>query len=247
VIPKRNGVFGSSAVLDRIDPSPNPTAEIDSVLPLSSAQLFGVASVAPGELIRIQGHNLGPATELDPPLDSTGRLPFGAANVSITFDALPAPLISVQESAIECFVPFAASQSAKVTVTANGQKSNAARVGIAAQSPEILALTNEDGTANSAANPAAQGSVITVYVSGLGQTNPPSVDGQVNVSNAAVPLVPVGAHVGPFQVMPQFVGAAKGLIAGIMQVNLQVPTGTYDSSASRVVVNSASAPFYVVR
>jgi len=251
MIPKSNGGYRStSAVFSRIDPGPNPSVEIDSVVPVSLA--FGstppnpISYVAPGQLVRIQGYNLGPAAELDPPLDSTGRLPFSAANVSAQFDSMPAPLISVQESAIVCFVPFAARQFAQVTVTANGQKSNTARIGIVAQAPEILAVVNQDGTSNSAANPAAQGSVITVYVSGLGQTNPASVDGTVNPSNAAMPLVPVSGFVDRYPVMPQFAGVAKGLVAGIMQVHLLVPTGAYGSSSSSVSVNAANAPFYVV-
>jgi uncharacterized protein (TIGR03437 family) len=257
VLPKRPaGLYAgpTSAFLAKIDPAPNPSVVINSIVNVSISENTYVppypgGAVAPGELVRIEGHNLGPATKVDAQLDSTGRLPFATANTQVLFDKSPAPLISVQDTAVVCFVPFEVSpagQVAQLTLTSNGQTSNSVRVAVTASLPEILAVANQDGTANSATNPALQGSVISVYVTGLGQTNPAGVDGQVNTSNAAVPLAPVNPYVGGIATPPQFVGAAVGMVAGITQVNLQVPAGKYPASGSSVSVNSAAAALYVV-
>ncbi|HEV2447575.1 MAG TPA: hypothetical protein VGS58_16710, partial [Candidatus Sulfopaludibacter sp.] len=202
------------------------------------------AGVAPGELIQIAGQKLGPATKVMAQLDSSNRLPFSVAGTAVTFDGIAAPLISVQDGAIVCFVPFAVSAATEVTVKSSAGQSNAVRVPVSPAQPEILAIANQDGTPNSANNPAAQGSVITVYVSGLGQTNPPGVDGQVNAAPAAVPLAPVTVYVAGMPAMPQYVAAAVGLVAGISQVNVQVPSGKYPPTNS-VSVNQAFAPLYI--
>jgi uncharacterized protein (TIGR03437 family) len=253
-IPKRGGPnsFAATAFLAKIDPAPNPQVVIDSFVNLSNPDItvvppFPTGAVAPGELVRIAGHNLGPATKLDAQLDSTGRLPFSAANTRVLFDAFPAPLISVQDAAIVCFVPFAVSQVTQVTVESNGQFSNAVRIGVSAAIPEILAIANQDGTANSATNPAPQGSVIVVYVTGLGQTYPASVDGQINTSPAAVPVAPVSAFVGGQASPPEYVAAAAGLVAGISQVNVRVPVNNIASGATSIGVNSADATLFVVK
>jgi uncharacterized protein (TIGR03437 family) len=255
VIPKRTGsnAFGvTTASLAKIDPAPNPPVMIDSIVNLSNSnntlvQPFLTGAVAPGELVRIAGHNLGPATKVDAQLDSTGRLQFTTANTRVLFDSFPAPLISVQDTAIVCFVPFAVSQATQVTVESNGQRSNTVRTAVFASLPKILAVANQDGTANSATNPAPPGSVIAIYMTGLGQTNPASVDGQVNTSPAAVPLAPVTAFVEQVASPPVYVAAAVGLAAGISQVNVRVPVKNYNSSATTVSVNSADAALFVVK
>lgn len=180
VLPKRGGPSSllSSASLARIDPAPGPAVVINSIVSLSASQAalmqpYFAGAVAPGELVRIEGLNLGPATKVDAQLDSTGRLPFTAVNSSVFFDSFPAPIISVQDTAIVCFVPFEVSQVTQVTVQSNGQRSSPVRVGVSASLPQILVVANQDGTANSASNPAAQGSVINLYVTGWARLTPP--------------------------------------------------------------------------
>jgi uncharacterized protein (TIGR03437 family) len=141
-------------------------------------------------------------------------------------------------------VPFEIVAPAQITVSANGQTSNAALTGIVPSAPEILSILNQDGSVNSADHPAKAGSVITLYVSGLGQTNPQGDDGLVNASPLPVPLVPVTVSfpVTPFTVTPQFVGAAPGLAAGITQVNVQVPTAT--PATATISVNAVNGKLY---
>jgi uncharacterized protein (TIGR03437 family) len=147
-----------------------------------------------------------------------------------------------------CYVPFEIVAPTQIAVSSNGQMSNAVLTGIVPTSPQVLNIVNQDGTVNSAGNPAKAGSVIMLYVSGLGQTNPPGDDGLVNASPLPVPLAAVTVYfpVMPSAVTPQFVGAAPGLIAGITQVNVQVPASvpTTTNAPIEISVNSASAPLY---
>ena len=110
----------------------------------------------------------------------------------------------------------------------------------------ILAVVNQDGTLNTADNPAAQGSAITVYVTGLGQTSPASVDGKINTSAAAKPLAPASANVSGSVTAPvEFVGSAVGLVAGITQVNLRIPVAKYPANPNSITVNFATAPLFL--
>ena len=126
--------------------------EIDGIQPVNGfppvailPNSFGTA-VAPGELLRITGRNLGPAAKVNGQMDSSGRLPFTVANSQVLFDGIPAPLISVQDTEIVCFAPFEISTASQVSVVAGSQKSNAVRVGVTNTAPHILSIANQDGT-----------------------------------------------------------------------------------------------------
>ena len=243
----------TAASLVKIDPkAAAPAIMIDRIGTMSMdagglAQPFVSSTVAPGEFIRITGHNLGPAAKVNAQLDSSGTLQTIVAGTQVLFDGIAAPLISVQENEIDCFVPFAASQVTVVTAVVGGQRSNSVRTPVQPSQVEILAIANQDGTVNSATNPAPQGSVIGVYVSGLGQTSPPSIDGKINGPPAAVPIIGVNAFLSNMQALPQYVSAAVGLVAGISQVNLLVPVQTYSSTAISISLNGVSAALYVVK
>ena len=69
------------------------------------------------------------------------------------------------------------------------------------------AANNQDGSINSATNPAARGSIVTLYATGEG----------VNVSS-------VGLTIGGYAAKLLYAGPAPGF-PGLMQINAQVPTG----------------------
>ena len=100
------------------------------------------------------------------------------------------------------------------------------------------AASNEDGSLNSAANPASRGSVIVLYATGEGQTDPAGVDGKLaNNVILAKPLLPVEVRVNGLLAEVLYAGAAPGLVAGTMQLNVRVPEGLPAASALPVVVN----------
>ncbi len=250
------GSSGALAFVSKIDPAKSPVVGIDSVTlvgafppPVIGPLFFGVA---PGQLIQINGHNLGPVTKVSGQMDASGRLPFVLGNTVVFFDNISAPLLSVDTTSILCFVPFEVVSATTITVKSDGQVSNAVKIGVVPSAPQILNITNQDGSANAADHPAKAGSVITLYLSGLGQTNPPGADGLLNTSPLPVPLAAVTVYfpTTPAAVIPQFVGAAPGMIAGITQVNVQVPATIATSGSTNplaISVNQTGARLYTTQ
>ncbi len=239
-----------AAEVIRIDPSTTPPVVVDAVTPVHGFTpdlvypTFGTG-VVPGELVTITGSHLGPATRADAQLDASGRLPFMLANTSVLFDGIPAPLISVQDSAIVCFVPFEVSQSTSLVVKSGGQASNSVRLVVSASDPQILSIANQDGTLNTPGNPAQPGSVLVLYVSGLGETAPLSVDGLVNSTSRAVPIAPLNIYLPGKSLTPLFVGSAPGMIAGITQVNVALPASGYSSNKVNISIGIGGGYFYI--
>jgi uncharacterized protein (TIGR03437 family) len=94
---------------------------------------------------------------------------------------------------------------------------------------QILGVYNSDFTPNSASNPALAGSIMELYIAGLGQSSPPSEDGQVN----AAPYASLGqtpqliAYGSPSTTLTVTgASAAPGLAAGIFQVNFIAPAAS---------------------
>jgi uncharacterized protein (TIGR03437 family) len=201
--------------------------------------------VAPGELLAITGQHLGPATTLNAQLDAAGRLPFSLGATTVSFNGYVAPLLSVQDGLIVCIVPFEISGVTEVTVKVDGQSSEAVRVPASLTSPYILSVTNQDGTLNAPDHPAPQGSAVVIYATGLGLTTPLSQDGDVNGAPLPVPVIAAYVTISGKPIPIQFAAAAYGLVAGITQLNVLVPVGTYAMNPSYITVNSGAAPIYI--
>lgn len=240
------GATGNLAFVSKVDPLTTPSVEIDAVGAVFKFQPFFPGSapigVAPGQLIQITGSKLGPATEADAKVDATGRLPFILGNTIVFFDNIPAPMVSVNATSILCYVPFESGPNPKITVVSDGVSSNSVKVLVTPSSPQILTIVNEDGTVNSADHPAKIGSVVSAYVSGLGQTNPAGVDGLINSPPLPVPIAPVTLYFPSTSGFPpDFVGAAPGMVAGISQVNIRLPVSTPISGPTTPIIFTLNA------
>ncbi len=247
---QKNGGHGTAVSLLKINPSGTPPVIINSLGPVPGSLALPSqipSEIAPGELISIAGQNLGPANTVMAQLDATGQLPYSVSGTSVSFNGYSAPIISVQSGLIVCFTPFEITGSTEVTVNASSQSSNSVRVNVAPSAPYILEAINQDGSLNSASHPAPQGSVLTFYVTGLGLTLPLSQDGSVTAPPLPVPVASVTAYINGNQVQPQFVGAADGLVAGITQLNVELPVATYSSSMVAASVNGAAGQIYIVQ
>ncbi len=66
---------------------------------------------------------------------------------------------------------------------------------------------------------------VSLYATGEGQTAPAGVDGKLAGSTAPHPLLPVSVTVGGIQAPVQYQCGAPGEVAGLMQVNVQIPSG----------------------
>jgi uncharacterized protein (TIGR03437 family) len=87
------------------------------------------------------------------------------------------------------------------------------------------AALNQDGTPNGPNNPAAPGSIIQLFGTGFGPTSPPQTAGSVTSTTAPFPTlvtsptVTIGGQPAPIV----YAGAAPGLVAGVVQVNVSIP------------------------
>jgi uncharacterized protein (TIGR03437 family) len=194
----------------------------------------------------LNGRGIGPTERVDAQLTSNDRLETSVSGVRVTFNGVAAPLVSVQANEIICLTPFAldGKTSADVQVEYEGKKSNVYSMLVAPQSADFIAVVNADGTQNSLANPAPVGSTVTMYLSGLGQTNPAGVDGAVTRTSTVQPIkVPTVTGNGN-TLLPTYVGAAPNEVAGVTQINFPAADPGASNSLA-VYVGSALWRIYV--
>jgi uncharacterized protein (TIGR03437 family) len=221
----------------KLDPTP-AAVELDSIenlapsaVPNDLAAEFpsGSPTIAAGEILRILGKNLGPVTAASGLIQS-GVLASGVGGVQVTFGGVAAPILFAGAREIDVIAPFELAGASRTTVQVqyNGQKSNPVAIAVSQSQPQILGVFNLDFTPNSPSNPAAAGSTVVLYVSGLGPSNPSIQDGQINVAPLAAPAQPleISNLFGSGQTPIIFAGAALGLAAGIFQINFTAPQQT---------------------
>ena len=150
---------------------------------------------------------------------------------------MAAPIIYSVSGQVTAIVPYevAGEATTQVQVRYNGITSNLAPLPVVSTAPALFsalssgkgqgAILNQDNSVNSDANPAAPGSVVVLFGTGEGQTNPNGVDGRLNVSTLPAPNWPVTATIGGVNATVLYAGAAPGLVAGVLQVNVRVPSG----------------------
>jgi len=196
---------------------------------VTNAASFQAGPVAPGELLVLFGSNLGPGV-----LASTGSpLGLSLAGTSVLFDGSPGVMIytSAQQLAVIAPVGLQGRASTQIQVQYQNKLSLPVNVRVVDASPAIFtvdqsgqgAVVNQKLTPNSASAPAAIGSVVSIFGTGGGQTNPATVDG-VPSSGAAPLLLAASVLVDGISAEVQYKGAAPGL-AGVNQFNVKIPPG----------------------
>jgi uncharacterized protein (TIGR03437 family) len=223
-------------------------ASIQAFSPPVSGSGDASNSIAPGEIVVLFGSGIGPA-DLVVATPQNGSFPTSLSGTQVMINGRAAPLIYTSAGVVAAIVPYSVSglNSAQVSVIYQGKTSSVSTLSVAPSAPGIFtanasgsgqaAALNQDGTLNSAANPAPAGSVITLYATGEGQTSPGGVDGQIaGLKNLASPLQPVSATIGGLPAVIDYAGAAPTLVAGVLQVNVEVPAGFAPGSSIPVVL-----------
>ena len=208
-----------------------------------NAASFLNQAILPGEVVSIFGTAIGPPAALQIQLDSTGKVSTSLGNVQVLFSGRLAPLTYVNATQINCVVPYeiVGISNPSVQVNNSGQASNTIELTSALTSPGIFAtngtgqaaILNQDGSVNGPINPEAVGNIVSLFMTGEGQTAPPGITGSVTCQGGCntlqqipVPLQPVTAVIGNQPATVTFYGEAPGLVAGVLQVNLQIPPNT---------------------
>jgi uncharacterized protein (TIGR03437 family) len=203
---------------------------------------------------------IGPPDLATLSLNSDGRVSTLLSDTQVLFDGVAAPLIYVSENQVAAVVPYsvAAKSATVIQVAYKGLTTNAATLSIADTAPALFsanssgkgpgAILNEDGSVNSARSPARRGSVVMLFGTGVGQTTPAGVDGQLARGLYPKPTAPVKVQIGGQDEQILYAGAAPDMVAGMLQVNARIPDTAASGNVPVVLTvgNSSSPPVVTV-
>lgn len=199
--------------------------------------------IAPGEIVEIVGRSLGPSQ----PVSSGGAPVRALGGVRVLFNGYPATLMQVGEERVTAIVPYEVEAQAKgwVKVENGANQSNSFALEIREASPALFtadgsgtgpsAALNADARLNSAEDPAVKGSIISLYATGEGRTDPPGDCGAINPMEAPRPLLPVSVTIGGFAADVLYAGGVPGSLPGLFQVNVRVPEQTASGAAEVIL------------
>lgn len=213
-----------------------------AITAIVSAANYLATGVAPGEIVVIYGTKIGPVN-----LDTN----TGAMNTRVLFDGIPAPVLYASDNQTSVVVPFALAgrTSTSIVVEYLGASGAAIQVPVRLAKPAIFtsnssgigpaAILNQDATINTALNPAAKLSAISIYATGLGQTSPASQDGVIVMTPSQFSN-PVTVSINGQNAQVLYAGGAPGQIPGLAQINIMLPAGT-TSGPNSIQITSGSS------
>lgn len=145
----------------------------------------------------------------------------------------------------------------------NGVSSNAVRMPISDQFPGLLSnqfpavptsqsnfpdgnVRNEDGTRNDAEHPAAAGSTITVFVTGLGVAKSPITPGSIATEKTLVSVM--DPFYSPWESSPEAppVYSVPRFVSALLQIPIQVPVSISSLGGTDVENGVKRVPFYLI-
>lgn len=214
------GGVGYGAKLTRLDAdvqSPVTVEEPQSLLPTLAT------GYAPGQFLVITGTGLGPDTEIPAQLIQ-GKLSTSLGGTSVLFDGVAAPLLSVKSDKVVCIVPSSFKQDMQL-ISSMG-KANSVRLPYDYTAISVAAVVNPDGTLNSPQKPAAPGSIVTLFVTGLGPTDPPMRDGEINEIESREFSGTIDIAVNKVRAEVVYQGAAPNQVSAVNQIDFVVPENT---------------------
>jgi uncharacterized protein (TIGR03437 family) len=262
-----NGTLQVTAANDTsISASAPVTATVLPPIPLPTTFLnaasFAPAHFSPGEVIAVFGDNLGPDAPVTGQPDSNGKYPTQLGGVSVLLGDYNAPLLYVSRTQVNMIAPYVLCRTSCATPAVQGiflSQNNPVFFYLPALTPSEPAIfsidgsgqgggaiLNQDNSVNSSSSPATKGSIVQVYMTGEGQTSPSGIDGQITSVSAMPPITPkplldVTATIGGKSATVTFDGEAPALVAGVMQVNIQIPMDS-DSGALPIQVFVGGKP-----
>jgi uncharacterized protein (TIGR03437 family) len=208
----------------------------------NGASFNPLTNFVPGEVITFFGTGLGPAVLQTAQIDSTGHIASTLAGCQVIIDGTPAPLVYAWTKQTSAIVPYelasesAADKQLYAQVICGGVPGNLWYLYYGAADPGIFsagsgtgqgAILNQDGSYNSAANPAPKGSIVTLFATGEGALTPAGQDGRIEsgpLSSIPKPTQPVQVLFGGIAATSvPYAGVAPQSVDGLLQVNAQIP------------------------
>lgn len=168
------------------------------------------------------------------------------SGASVTVNGHAAPVLYAEASQVGFVVPYeiSGSSSAAIVVTYQGQALPTLNATVAFTAPGVFTQAktgagaatalNQDGTLNTAANPAPAGTVVLLFVTGDGPKNPPGQDGLVTSDILRTPVLPVSLTIGGQAATILYAGTTPGFVEGVSLVEAVIPAGTASGPAAVV-------------
>jgi len=196
--------------------APSVVADVTATATLVHSATLAPGPIAPGEIITIFGAGFDP---------NQTQLVFGGE---------PATVFYAGTGQINALAPMDLTPNSitDIGIMVDGTKVADVPSQVVSAAPGIFttgngtgqaAAVNQDGTLNSASNPAARGSIVSFYATGQGQA-------------AGAVSLKIGLY--PAQLL--YAGPAPGF-PGLMQINAQVPAGFLPPGIQPVVLAVGSA------
>ena len=228
--------------------SPTATADLFPLACISNAASHTFGPVTAGELLELTGSGLGPPQGALPNATLQTPYPTRVSDVQVTFDGTPAPILWAQDGQVNVVAPWSlnTTRNTQVCVTYRDVALKCVNWPTAEWTPGVFnyggtnpfaVALNQDGSVNSAAIPAASGSIVSVFANGLGSIAPQQVEGALinlplanNVFSATVqasvpdPLNLRGLGTKEVAAEVTYYGPAPFRVAGISQVNFRLNT-----------------------
>jgi uncharacterized protein (TIGR03437 family) len=104
------------------------------------------------------------------------------------------------------------------------------------------ALLNQDGSVNTDENGAASGSIVSIYLTGLGDVSPVPRDGEILTSTEYRLGNATFVTIGDIDVPLLYAGVAPGFVSGVYQINTRVPGLPAGRHDIRVTSGGVSSP-----
>lgn len=220
------------------------------ILTVSNGMSFLASTLAPGLVFSILGTGLGPTLgAVGQPDPQTHLFTRSLEGVQVSVNGILCPVLYASDMQINAIAPYSlyTKDSATVAVRRNGVLSNEVPVHVSPASPGLFstsaggagqgAILNQDQSFNSSQNPAAKGSIISLFGSGDGQSAPQGIDGVISTAPLPAPLLPVSVFIGGIPASYiTYSGAAPTLVAGVLQVNVRIPNNVPSGNVPVVIV-----------
>lgn len=230
---------------------------------VDAAALSVTGTVSPGAIVTVFGQQLGPPTGVSYSLEA-GRVPTTLAGTVVLVNGEPAPILYSSDRQVNFIVPYSVQAPALVRVTGPAGANSEIRVSVLPASITLFstggaplypaAALNEDGTLNSPENPARKGSRVVLFGTGVGQTSPPSVAGEITpVEPRPATHESIAVYVNSTLNLAklEYAGAAPGLVSGVTQLNIRLPETFPDldgvlQGRARILTQGTTGPFVTI-
>jgi uncharacterized protein (TIGR03437 family) len=204
-------------------------------------------TISPGELISIFGSGFA-ATGLQVNAPENNRLPWVLGKTKVLFDGYPGAIVAMTPTQINVFVPYFMQPgiSTAVAVQTDTSVSAPVLVPVAISAPGLAtadqsgggqgAILNQDSSLNGPANPAARGSVISLFGTGEGFVSPQLTWGDLSISTPfSTPVGVVAVTIGGQPAEITYAGAAPLEPIGVFQIDVKIPATLSPGSAAVAV------------